>query len=131
MPVLTITDICDRSYPFGYPNSLIQFQSKMALLWRVTSTASNTDTCVFVFFFLSPILLIGWQLSIWICCRPFSSLLYNYQLLCFWRLALSIAVQVAPRPFFSGYCSFKNVCYKLIMSNCMPYPRVASIFFFF
>ena len=51
------------------------------------------------FFFLSLNPLIGWQLSIWIGCRPFSSLLYNYQLLCFWRLALSIAVEVVPRPF--------------------------------
>jgi hypothetical protein len=44
--------------------------------------------------------LIGWQLSIWICCKPFLSLLYNCQLLCFWRLALSTAVEVFPRPFF-------------------------------
>ena len=44
--------------------------------------------------------LIGWQLSIWICRSPFSSLLYNYQLLCFWRLALSIAVDVVQQPFF-------------------------------
>ena len=55
---------------------------------------------IFFFFFLSLNLLIGWQLSIWICCRPFSSLLYNYQLLCFWRLALSTVVEVVPRPFF-------------------------------
>ena len=52
-----------------------------------------------LFFFLPLNLLICWQLSIWICCRPFSSLLYNYQLLCFWRLALSIVVEVVPRPF--------------------------------
>jgi hypothetical protein len=31
--------------------------------------------------------LIGWQLSIWNCRKPFSSLLYNCQLLCFWQLA--------------------------------------------
>ena len=53
-----------------------------------------------VFFFLSLNVLIGWQLSICICCRPFSSLLDNYQLLCFWLLALSIVVEVVPRPFF-------------------------------
>jgi hypothetical protein len=35
------------------------------------------------------------------------SLLYNCQLLCTWRLALSIAVEVFPRP-FSGYCSFRD-----------------------
>jgi hypothetical protein len=42
--------------------------------------------------------LIGWQLSIWNCCKPFFSLLYNCQLLCFRRLALSIAVKVFPQP---------------------------------
>ena len=45
-------------------------------------------------------LLIGWQLYIWICCKPFFSLLYNCQLLYFWRLALSIIVEVFPLPFF-------------------------------
>jgi hypothetical protein len=49
--------------------------------------------CVSVFFFLSFNLLIGWQLSIWIYCKPLFSLLYNCQLLCFWRLALSIVVE--------------------------------------
>jgi hypothetical protein len=81
-----------------------------------------------LFFFLSHNLLIGWHLSIWNCCKPFFSLLYNCQFLCFWRLALSIVVEVFPRPFFSGYCSFKDVYYKLVMPNCMPYPWVASIF---
>ena len=51
-------------------------------------------------FFSSFNLLIGWQLPIWNCCKPFISLLYNCQLLCFWRLALSIAVKLFPRPFF-------------------------------
>jgi len=45
-------------------------------------------------FFLSFILLIGWQFSIWNCCRPFFSLLYNCQLLCFGRLGLCIIVEV-------------------------------------
>ena len=44
--------------------------------------------------------LIGWQLSIWNCCKSFFSLLYNYQLLCFWRLALSIVVEVFLWSFF-------------------------------
>ena len=44
--------------------------------------------------FLSLNLLIGWQLSIWICCKPFFSLLCSCQLLCFWRLALSFVVKV-------------------------------------
>jgi hypothetical protein len=49
------------------------------------------------FFFFN--LLIGWQLSIWNCCKPFFALLYNCQLLCFWRLALSTAVEVFPQAF--------------------------------
>jgi len=52
------------------------------------------------FFFLTFNLLIGWQLSIWNCCHPFFSLLYNCQLLCFWWPVLSTAVEVFPRPFF-------------------------------
>ena len=36
-------------------------------------------------FFLSFILLIGWQLSIWNCCKPFFSLLYNCQLLAHYK----------------------------------------------
>ena len=55
---------------------------------------------MFAFFFLTLSLLIVWQLSIWICCKPFFPLLYNCYLLCFWRLSLSIAVQVFPRHFF-------------------------------
>ena len=51
------------------------------------------------FFFISFSLLIGWQLSICNCCKPFFSLLYNCQLLFLGRLALSIVVQVFPRPF--------------------------------
>ena len=49
---------------------------------------------------LSLSLLIGWQLSIWNCCKPFFPLLYNCQLLCFWRLALNTVVEVFPQPFF-------------------------------
>jgi hypothetical protein len=64
---------------------------------RWTSTLSIHAV---ILFFLSLNLLIGWQLSIWICCKPFFSLLYNCQLLCFWRLASSIVVEVFPWPFF-------------------------------
>jgi hypothetical protein len=46
--------------------------------------------------------LIGRQLSIWNCCKLFFSLLYNCQLLCFWRLALSIVVE-------SSYCLFPDI----------------------
>jgi len=56
--------------------------------------------CYVVFFFLSFSLLIGWQLSIWNCCKPLFSLSYNCQLLCFWQFALSIVVKVFPQPFF-------------------------------
>jgi hypothetical protein len=56
--------------------------------------------CYFFFLFLSFIFLIGWQLSIWNCCKPFLSLLYNCQLLCLWWLAFSTAVQVFPQDFF-------------------------------
>jgi hypothetical protein len=44
--------------------------------------------------FLSFNLLIGWQVSIWNYCKLFISLLYNCQLLCFWRLVLSVVVDV-------------------------------------
>jgi hypothetical protein len=50
--------------------------------------------------FLSFSLLIGWQISIWICCKSSFSLLYNCQLLCIWRLALRTVVEVFPRHFF-------------------------------
>jgi len=86
----------------------------------------DTWTSSLMVFFISLSLLIGWQLSIWNCCKPFFLLLYNSQLVCFWWLALSIVV-VFPQP-FSGYCSFKGVYYKLVMPNCMPYPWKASIF---
>ena len=54
-------------------------------------------------FFLSFILFIGWQLSIWNCCKPFFSLLYNCQLLFFRQLALSIIVEVFLWPFFRRF----------------------------
>jgi hypothetical protein len=52
------------------------------------------------FFFLFFNFLIGWQLSIWNYCKQFLSSLYNCQLLCFWRHALSIVFEVFPWPFF-------------------------------
>jgi len=56
-----------------------------------TSLFRSTLQCIF---FLPFNLLIGWQLSIWNCCKPFFSLLYNCQLLCSWRLAFSIVVYI-------------------------------------
>ena len=103
-------------------------------VFQVTSVLVLSDVLVtlfssiVIFFFLSLNLLIGLQLSIWNCCKPFFSLLYNCQLLCFWRVALSIVVEVFPWPFFSRYCSFKDVYYNLVMPNCMPCPSVASVF---
>jgi len=58
-----------------------------------------------IFFFLSFNLLIGWQLSICNCCKPLFPLLYNCQPLRFWRLALSIVVEVLLRPFFLDIAS--------------------------
>ena len=55
---------------------------------------------IWTFFFSSFNLLIGWRLFIWNCFKPFFSLLYNCQLLRFWRLAVSIVVQVFLWPFF-------------------------------
>jgi hypothetical protein len=49
---------------------------------------------LYIIFFSN--LLIGWQLSICICCKLFFSLLYNCPLLFSWRLALSIVVEVFP-----------------------------------
>ena len=37
-------------------------------------------------------------------------------------------VEVFPRPSPPGYCPFKDIYYKLVMPNCVPYPWVASIF---
>ena len=90
---------------------------------------NKCTTYIFILFFLSFNLLIGWQLSIWNRCKPFFSLLYNCHLLCFWRLALRIVVAVFLH-LFSKYCSFKDVYYKLVMPNYIPYPRVASFLLF-
>jgi hypothetical protein len=70
---------------------------------------------------------IGWQLSTWNCYKPFFSLLYNCQLLCFWPIVSSTVVKVFLQLFFR-YCLFSNIYYKLVMPNYMPYPWVASIF---
>jgi len=80
------------------------------------------------FSFLSLSLSIGWHLSSCNCCKPLFPSLYNCQPLCFCPLALSTAVPVFPLP-FSKYCSSKDVYFKFVMPNCMPYPWVASIFF--
>ena len=69
-------------------------------------------------FFLSFNLLICWQLFIWNCCKPYFSLLYNCQLLFFWRLALSSVVEVFPRPFFR----------LLLLQGCLLQTRYAKLY---
>ena len=53
-----------------------------------------------LFLLLIPQYFFCWQLSIWNCCKPFFSLLYSRQLLCFWRLVLSTLAEVFTRQFF-------------------------------
>jgi len=69
----------------------------------------------YTIFFLSFSLLIGWQLSIWNCCKPFFSLLYNCHL---WRFALSIAVEIFPLPFFR----------ILLLQGCLLQTRYAQLY---
>ena len=130
-----------RCFYFMYVFSMLSLESRCLKVmlrewccrWGLFGMAVLLQHCFSLgcgFFFLSLSLLIGWELSIWICCKPCSSLLCNLQLLCFWWLSLSIVVEVFPRP-FPKYCSFKDVYYKLVMPTYMPYPWVASIFFKF
>jgi hypothetical protein len=53
-----------------------------------------------VFFFLLFSVLIGWQISIWKCCKPLFSLLYNCQLLYFWWMAFEYCSRDLPTAFF-------------------------------
>jgi hypothetical protein len=71
------------------------------IVWRWCNKRNTSDMILNYFkcHFVAINLLIVWQLSIWNCRKPFFPLLYNSQLLCFRRLALSIAVEVFPRPF--------------------------------
>ena len=84
---------CDLGKRPHINEKIINYNRK---LHKVTKRFKNVQ---FFFFFLIS-LLIGWQLSIWICCKLFFSLLYNCPLLCSWRLALIIVVEVFPWPFF-------------------------------
>jgi len=85
-------------------NTITDFPDAMKFGKGGKVTNIKRDVASFMFrmeeIFLSLSVLIGWQLSIWNCCKAFFSLLYNCQLLCFWRLALSIVVEVFPLPFF-------------------------------
>ena len=71
-------------------------------------------------FSLSFNFLIGWQHPIWNCCKPFFSMLYNCQLLCFWPLALSTVIDVFPWPFFQILLlqgCLLQTCYVLSMGG--------------
>ena len=72
----------------------------------------------FFAFFLSFSLLNSCQLSIRNFCKPFFSLLYNCQLLCFWRLNLITVVEVFPLPFFQ----------ILLLQGCLPQTRYAQLY---
>ena len=107
-----------------------QLMKIFQMAWKFKRETKHNIRVVF-FFFLFLNLLIGWQLSICICCRSFSSLLDNYQLLCFWRLALSIAVEVVPRPFFpdiapSRMLTTNSLC--LIVCPIPDWPLFFKIF---
>jgi hypothetical protein len=69
------------------------------------------------YFFLTFNKLIGWQLAIWNCCKPFFSLQYNSQLLYFWWLTLSTVFEVFPSPLsdiFPSRMFTKNSLYLII-----------------
>ena len=85
---------CKQEYIFGHQISTLP------IFCALKKIRKECKTTIQVLSFLSSNLLIGWQLSIWNCRKPHFSLLYNCQLMCFWRLALSIVVEVFPRPFF-------------------------------
>jgi hypothetical protein len=73
-----------------------------------------------IFFLLSLNLLIVWQLSICNCCKPFFPLLYNRQLLCFLRLALSIVLEVLPLPFFPDIALSRMFTTNSLCLNVCP-----------
>ena len=87
----------------------------------------NWPNITFFFSSLSFNLLIGWQLSIRNCCKPFFSLLYYCQLLCFLWLALRTVVKVFPRPFFQLLLLQGCLLQARYIPNYVPYPSVASI----
>ena len=73
----------------------------MGTQWHSTSTVSSSYPSIFGWLAAFHPELLEAILFIAVC-----------QLLCFWRLAISIVVEVFPRSFFSVYCSFKDVYYK-------------------
>ena len=76
-------------WPLDWPKHVVY----LILLWY-----KRILLCWHIFYVFN--VLTGWQLFIPNCHKPFFPLLYNCQLLCFWPLALSTAVQVFPLPLF-------------------------------
>ena len=86
---------------FHFNENMYCFTSFSAHVLKYKSCEQKTQVRLWLtisVFFLSINILIGYQLSIWICRKPSFWLVYNCQLLCFWRLALSIVVEVFPLP---------------------------------
>ena len=101
----------------GVELHLVLFEFLLARCRRNAVTPITGECCTKIFFsFLS--LLIGWQLSIWKCCKPFFSLLYYRQLLCFWRFTLSIVVEVFPQPSFR----------VLLLQECLLQTSYAQLY---
>ena len=101
---------------------------------------------LFFFFSLNP--LIGWQISIGNCCKPFFSLLYNYKLLCFWRLTFKYCSRSLPTAFIPDIAPLRvfttnslcfsvcplhewRVCFKIskIIFIFSPFEKHHSLFY--
>jgi hypothetical protein len=68
-----------------------------------------------LFLILSYNIFVSWQLSICNCCQPFFPLLYNCQLLCFWRLALSIVVPLTDDSILFYFILFYFILFYFIL----------------
>jgi hypothetical protein len=112
----------------AYVNITSRNGTMFQVIWRFGSIPARTlnldfgllnDTCVYqlhsIFFFLSFNILIDWQLSTWNYCKPFFSLQCNCQFL---ATCLKYYIRGLPTAlFFSGYCFFKDIYYKLLVPN--------------
>jgi hypothetical protein len=93
-----VSNELNAEFVYCYFSELVCCAKKSKYPFRFVSYACTPK--ITFFFFLSFNLLIVWQLSIWNCCKPFFTLLYNCQLLGFRQIALSEAVGVFPQLFF-------------------------------
>jgi hypothetical protein len=96
------------------------FALKMKALLSFETSETLTQGQGGPIFFLSFDLLIGWQLSICNCYKPLFSLLYNCQLLCFWRLALRIVVEVFLQPLFPDIAPSRMFTTNLLSLTVRP-----------